>query len=408
MFVMEYRFRLLLACLISPLMTIPSVAHPSVAHPSVAQTRDEVLSAIAAQSPQSALASAPTSPPPTTSSPTLPDWMWWLILSTIPLAVLGAILYGFQRVNQQTNSQTNLQINSQANQRTTHRKTTHQKTESAKHQGRSAQRSSFLRGKSAFAAAKGAKTNRNQSKRADNTTLDTPLNDTTGLEQKSDPLEPSLGQPLELAEHSNQQSISEESIHEGFIHKESIHKESIHELGDLTVSETTRLSRVDIVDELIQDLQSVDASRRRKAIWELGQRGDSRAVQPLVDLLMDSDSQQRSLILAAVSEIGIRTLKPMNRALFMSVQDDSAEVRKNAIRDVTRVFDLVTQMSQLLQYATSDEDREVQETAEWALEQLNRIRPLPGTEGLPRLGDRDLPSIDASADPRLPFPPELD
>jgi hypothetical protein len=137
---------------------------------------------------------------------------------------------------------------------------------------------------------------------------------------------------------------------------------------------TTKLAKVDIVEALVDDLHSPDSSKRRKAVWELGQRGDSRAVQPLVDLLVDADSQQRSLILAALSEISTRTLKPMNRALMLSLQDDNADVRKNAIRDVTRIYDLMTQVSQLLQYATSDGDEEVQETARWALGQLNRVR----------------------------------
>lgn len=143
------------------------------------------------------------------------------------------------------------------------------------------------------------------------------------------------------------------------------------------VTPTTRLAKVDIVEALIGDLHSSDAAKRRKAIWDLGQRGDSRAVQPLVDLIVDSDSQQRSLILAAVSEISTRTLKPMNRALLMSLQDESADVRKNAIRDITRIYDLMTQVSQLLQYAASDTDEEVQETARWALTQLNRLRTVP-------------------------------
>lgn len=143
----------------------------------------------------------------------------------------------------------------------------------------------------------------------------------------------------------------------------------------LAVSETTRLAKMNIVAELIQDLQSPDPSKRRKAIWDLGQQGDSRAVQPMVDLMMNSDSSQRSLILAAVSEIGIKTLKPMNRALMLSLQDGSPDVRRNGIRDMTRIYDLVGQMSQLLQHAASDPDREVQETANWALTQLNRIRP---------------------------------
>jgi hypothetical protein len=151
------------------------------------------------------------------------------------------------------------------------------------------------------------------------------------------------------------------------------------------VSETTRMVKVDIVTELIQDLQSPDSGKRRKAIWDLGQQGDSRAIQPMVDLMMDSDSSQRSLILAAVSEIGIRTFKPVNRALMLSLQDNSSDVRKNGIRDVTRIYDLVAQVSQLLQHAASDPDPEVQETASWALTQLNRIRPLSGMDDAPRL-----------------------
>lgn len=134
------------------------------------------------------------------------------------------------------------------------------------------------------------------------------------------------------------------------------------------------LAKINIGEELIRDLYSSDPVQRRRAIWELGQRGDSQAVQPLVDLMLDSDSQQRSLILAAVSEIGVRTLKPMHRALLISLQDESAEVRKNAIRDLTRICDLVAQVSQLVSYALDDSDAEVRETARWALGQLNRIR----------------------------------
>ncbi|MER3435564.1 MAG: PBS lyase [Leptolyngbya sp. ERB_1_1] len=150
------------------------------------------------------------------------------------------------------------------------------------------------------------------------------------------------------------------------------------------LEETTRLAKVNIVDELMQDLRTSDPMQRRKAIWELGQRGDTRAVQPLVDLLIDSDSKQQSLILSALSEIGTRTLKPMTRALAISLQDENAEVRKNAIRDLTRVYDLVSQISHLLHQATEDSDQDVQETAKWALGRLNRIRSTSG-ETLPTL-----------------------
>ncbi|MGM0455409.1 peptidoglycan-binding protein [Sodalinema sp.] len=142
-------------------------------------------------------------------------------------------------------------------------------------------------------------------------------------------------------------------------------------------SALTRLPRMSIVEALILDLQHPDPERRRKAIWELGQRGDSRAITPLVDLLTDASSQERSTILAVLSEISSRNLRPMKQALMVSLQDDSAEVRKNAIRDLTRIYDSIAQLSQVLRYSTDDADPEVRETAKWAMSQLQRIRTLP-------------------------------
>jgi len=151
----------------------------------------------------------------------------------------------------------------------------------------------------------------------------------------------------------------------------------------LPQKKTTRLSKIDIVEELIADLQGSDPNKRSKAVWELAQRGDSRAVKPLVDAMLDSDSQQRSLILGAISQIGTNTLKPLNKALTISLQDESAEVRKNAIRDLTRVYELAAQMSQMLRYAADDPNPEVQETALWAMAQLSRIRGQETLNNLP-------------------------
>ncbi len=140
------------------------------------------------------------------------------------------------------------------------------------------------------------------------------------------------------------------------------------------MSEVSSLTQGDVVDGLIGNLRNPDPVSRRKSIWELGQRGNSMAVQPLVDAMVDADSKEKSLLLAALSEIGARSLKPMNRALAIALQDDNPEVRKNAIRDLTRIYELVVQISQMLGHATEDEDAEVRQTATWALEQLNRIR----------------------------------
>ena len=147
----------------------------------------------------------------------------------------------------------------------------------------------------------------------------------------------------------------------------------------LPIQQTTRLPNLDIVSELVRDLQEPDPRRRRKAIWELAQRGDSRAVKPLVAIMTQADSHERSLILAALSQICVRVLKPINQALAISLQDDNAQVRKNAIRDSTKIYDLMLQVRQLLQHAASDPETEVRETAQWALNQLEmKQKPLGG------------------------------
>ncbi|EAM47510.1 hypothetical protein CwatDRAFT_0171 [Crocosphaera watsonii WH 8501] len=71
-------------------------------------------------------------------------------------------------------------------------------------------------------------------------------------------------------------------------------------------------------------------------------------MESLVDLMIHTDSQERSLILEALSQISTRTLKPMNHALTLSLQDKNPQVRKNAIRDLTRIHDLMSQIYQLL------------------------------------------------------------
>ncbi|MEC4807255.1 MAG: HEAT repeat domain-containing protein, partial [Jaaginema sp. PMC 1080.18] len=152
--------------------------------------------------------------------------------------------------------------------------------------------------------------------------------------------------------------------------------------SSLALPAATPLPKLDLVEELIKELQATQPEKRRKAIWELAQQADSRAIQPLIGLLIDSDSQQRGLILEALSQIGSRTLKPMNRALTIALQDENAQVRKNAIRDLTQMYELIAKLSKLLYLAVDDPDPEVQETAKWALEQLNNIK-------IPNFGDKE-------------------
>ncbi|MDF0556052.1 HEAT repeat domain-containing protein [Kamptonema sp. UHCC 0994] len=156
--------------------------------------------------------------------------------------------------------------------------------------------------------------------------------------------------------------------------------EPFNHTANIFVEETSDPTKINLIDQLIKDLAHPHPTKRHKAIWELGYRGDSRAIGPLVNLLLNSDSKQHSLILSSLSEIGIKTLKPMNRAWLISLQNENAEVRKNAIRDLTRIYELFNQVSHLLQRAADDPDVEVQETARWALTQLNRNRPISGND----------------------------
>ena len=139
------------------------------------------------------------------------------------------------------------------------------------------------------------------------------------------------------------------------------------------VSSNNSLPRLDIVPELIQDLEKSDRSLRRKTIWELAQRGDSRAMKPLVELMVDVDSQERGLILEAMTQIAGRTLKPMNKAIMMSLEDENTNVKQNAIRDLTRVYELMSQVTKRLALVVEDSDAQVQETAKWALQKLNQM-----------------------------------
>ena len=145
-------------------------------------------------------------------------------------------------------------------------------------------------------------------------------------------------------------------------------------------SDMARLPVVNIMDTLASELASADAAVRHRAIWELGQRGNSAAIQPLVNSLMEADSQEKGLIFTALAEIGRRSLQPMQRALALGLQDSSPEVRKNAIRDLSRLYDVLGQIRPLMIHATQDPDPDVQATAQWALGQLSRPRPTPYME----------------------------
>lgn len=140
----------------------------------------------------------------------------------------------------------------------------------------------------------------------------------------------------------------------------------------VSLEETSAISNRDSVEELLSNLQVADSKQRRKIIWDLAQKGDSRAVKPLVQIMINADSYERSLILEALSQINTSTIKPMNQALLISLQDDNPQVRKNAIRDLTKVYDLMNQIHPLINHtAQNDSDEEVREIAKWALKKFS-------------------------------------
>lgn len=159
----------------------------------------------------------------------------------------------------------------------------------------------------------------------------------------------------------------------------------------VAIQTTTKLPANDNIYELIEALVDRSSNKRRRAIWELAQKADSPAVKPLVDRMMDADSQEKTLILEALSQVCGKTLKPINHALALSLQDENAQVRKNAIRDITRIYDHVSQIRPLLYHATTDENAEVREVAKWALSQLDLLQ-MPQESNLISEQTNDQPS----------------
>jgi tetratricopeptide (TPR) repeat protein len=140
----------------------------------------------------------------------------------------------------------------------------------------------------------------------------------------------------------------------------------------VSLQQTFPMSKPDPVQQLLLNLEEHDSKKRRKAIWELAQKGDSRAVKPLIHKMINADSYERTLILEALSQINTSSMKTMNQALLLSLQDDNPQVRKNAIRDLTKIYDLINQIYPLINHAAlNDDDEEVKEIANWALQKFS-------------------------------------
>jgi hypothetical protein len=150
-------------------------------------------------------------------------------------------------------------------------------------------------------------------------------------------------------------------------------------MGKLTIV-TSTTTEIDIVFELIQDLQhnsylngDKHTDLRRKAIWELGQTNDFRAVEPLIKMISQVNALEKNLILDAITQIAHQSFETINHVLLTCLEDESVEVRKNSIQDLTRLYQSMSLITVHLTKMTQDSDREVQQTAEWALQQFKQM-----------------------------------
>lgn len=149
-------------------------------------------------------------------------------------------------------------------------------------------------------------------------------------------------------------------------------KESSNTQGQLAKRINPEIKKPkDKTEELLQELVQGESKNRSKIIWRLASEADSRAIAPLLDIMIKSNSQEKTLILEAISQIAFNSIKPINQALILSLQDDHGNVRKNALRDITKVYELIIQIQPIItQTAYNDPDPEVREIALLALEKI--------------------------------------
>ena len=128
---------------------------------------------------------------------------------------------------------------------------------------------------------------------------------------------------------------------------------------------------IDVVAELIQDLQHSNRRLRRKAIWELAELGDTRSIKPLVDMMPNVSSLDKSLISNAITQIVHRSFQSVNHRLFANLQHKNSQIKKNAINDLSDLYLFIAPVTKKLVQMQLDKDPEVSQTAVQALRRLN-------------------------------------
>ncbi|MEM9272484.1 MAG: hypothetical protein AAGA80_05900 [Cyanobacteria bacterium P01_F01_bin.143] len=142
------------------------------------------------------------------------------------------------------------------------------------------------------------------------------------------------------------------------------------------VPPNANVAQLDVVRKLILELKLKDSQIRQETILGLAQKGDSRAMIPLVELMVKADSQEKKLIIKAISEITNNTLKTMNQALILSLGDENSQIEPNMIRDLNRVYEVMLQVTEKLSQTVNAPESKVQDTTKWALTQLKKMPPI--------------------------------
>lgn len=180
------------------------------------------------------------------------------------------------------------------------------------------------------------------------------------------------------------QSSVRSSARERYVAPKNPLAENFQTISQLTVlnSNTTKIDKqpsarltpltsdFDVV-ELIKYLQQPDEDLRRQAIWELAQIGDSRGIEPLIKILSQVNSIDRSLVIEAITQIARRSFQPIEELLFFTFDDANPETKQSAIRDLAVVYAFVAPITKQLARMQVDRDLQVRRTAKLAIEQLN-------------------------------------
>ncbi len=143
------------------------------------------------------------------------------------------------------------------------------------------------------------------------------------------------------------------------------------DLNDNLIKTNSNADYTDKILQLMQDLQQSDRNIRRQAMWELAKIGDSRCIKPLMAIMPQGSSVDKSLIIKAITQITHRTFEPVNEQLFALLNDDNPHVRINAILDLTSYYKFVAPITQQLAQMQLDQDLEVRYRAKQALHKLN-------------------------------------